>query len=141
MLWKPTDDLMEELTRSENLDQYIKKNEAYFIDTSLAEALNQKLKEKGLAKSAVIKAAEINEIYGYQIFSGKRIPSREKLLCILIGMKLSLPEVQQLLKLAMYAPLYPKNIRDSIIISGLQHSKTVIEINELLYDHQEPTLD
>lgn len=141
MLWKPTDDLMEELTRSKNLDQYIKENEAYFIDTSLAEALNQKLKEKGLAKSAVIKAAEINEIYGYQIFSGKRIPSREKLLCILIGMKLSLPEIQQLLKLAGYAPLYPKNIRDSIIISGLQHSKTVIEINELLYDHQEPTLN
>lgn len=141
MLWKPTDDLMEELTRSENLDQYIKENEAYFIDTSLAEALNQKMKEKGLAKSAVIKAAEINEIYGYQIFSGKRIPSREKLLCILIGMKLSLPEAQQLLKLAGYAPLYPKNIRDSIIISGLQHSKTVIEINELLYDHQESTLD
>ena len=141
MLQKPTDDLMEELTHSENLEQYIKENKAYFIDTSLAEALNQKLKEKGLAKSAVIKAAEINEIYGYQIFSGKRIPSREKLLCILIGMKLSLPEVQQLLKLAGYAPLYPKNIRDSIIISGLQHSKTVIEINELLYDHQEPTLD
>ena len=141
MLQKPTDDLMEELTHSKNLEQYIKENKAYFIDTSLAEALNQKLKEKGLAKSAVIKAAEINEIYGYQIFSGKRIPSREKLLCILIGMKLSLPEVQQLLKLAGYAPLYPKNIRDSIIISGLQHSKTVIEINELLYDHQEPTLD
>lgn len=141
MLWKPTDDLMKELTRSEDLDQYIKGNEAYFIDTSLAEALNQKLKEKELAKSTVIKAAEINEIYGYQIFSGKRIPSREKLLCILIGMKLSLPEVQQLLKLAGYAPLYPKNIRDSIIISGLQHSKTVIEINELLYDHQESTLD
>ena len=141
MLWKPTDDLMKELTRSEDLDQYIKENEAYFIDTSLAEALNQKLKEKELAKSTVIKAAEINEIYGYQIFSGKRIPSREKLLCILIGMKLSLPEAQQLLKLAGYAPLYPKNIRDSIIISGLQHSKTVIEINELLYDHQEPTLN
>ena len=141
MLWKPTDDLMKELTRSDDLDQYIKENEAYFIDTSLAEALNQKLKEKELAKSTVIKAAEINEIYGYQIFSGKRIPSREKLLCILIGMKLSLPEAQQLLKLAGYAPLYPKNIRDSIIISGLQHSKTVIEINELLYDHQEPTLN
>ena len=72
MLWKPTDDLMKELTRSEDLDQYIKENEAYFIDTSLAEALNQKLKEKELAKSTVIKAAEINEIYGYQIFSGKR---------------------------------------------------------------------
>lgn len=141
MLPKPTDDLMKELTCSEDLDQYIKNNKAYFIDTSLAEALNQKLEEKGLQKSAVIKAAEINEIYGYQIFSGKRIPSREKLLCILIGMKLFLPETQQLLKLAGYAPLYPKNVRDSIVISGLQNACSVMEINELLYDHQEPTLE
>ena len=141
MLPKPTDDLMKELACSEDLDQYIKNNKAYFIDTSLAEALNRKLEEKGLQKSAVIKAAEINEIYGYQIFSGKRIPSREKLLCILIGMKLSLPETQQLLKLAGYAPLYPKSVRDSIVISGLQNACSVMEINELLYDHQEPTLE
>ena len=141
MLPKPTDDLMKELTCSEDLDQYIKNNKAYFTDTSLAEALNQKLEEKGLQKSVVIKAAEINEIYGYQIFSGKRIPSREKLLCILIGMKLFLSETQQLLKLAGYAPLYPKNVRDSIVISGLQNACSVMEINELLYDHQEPTLE
>lgn len=141
MLPKPTDDLMKELTCSEDLDQYIKNNKAYFINASLSEALNRKLEEKGLQKSAVIKAAEINEIYGYQIFSGKRIPSREKLLCILIGMKLSLPETQQLLKLAGYAPLYPKSVRDSIVISGLQNACSVMEINELLYDHQEPTLE
>ena len=43
---------------------------------------DQLLEEKSLKKSTVIKNSELNEIYGYQIFSGKRIPSRDKLISI-----------------------------------------------------------
>lgn len=140
MLRVPTNDLMEQLKKSDNLEQYLKENKPYFIDSSLADTLNELLDKKGLSKASVIKASEMNEIYGYQIFSGKRVPSRDKLLCILISMGLSLSEVQQLLKLAGYAALYPKSIRDSIIISGIQCHKSVIQINELLYDHNTITL-
>ena len=137
---KPTDELMEQLTDSDSLERYLKENKPYFVDLSLAELLNKKLKEHGKEKSAVIKAAEINEIYAYQIFSGKRIPSRDKLLCLLFGLELSVSEVQEFLKMTGRAPLYPKNVRDTIILSGLQNSLTVVQVNELLYDHGEKTL-
>lgn len=137
---KPTDELMEQLTDSDSLERYLKENKPYFVDLSLAELLNKKLKEHGKEKSAVIKAAEINEIYAYQIFSGKRIPSRDKLLCLLFGLELSVSEVQEFLKMTGHAPLYPKNVRDTIILSGLQNSLTVVQVNELLYDHGEKTL-
>lgn len=137
---KPTDELMEQLTGTDSLERYLKENKPYFVDLSLAELLNKKLKEHGKEKSAVIKAAEINEIYAYQIFSGKRIPSRDKLLCLLFGLELSVPEVQEFLKMTGHAPLYPKNVRDTIILSGLQNRLTVVQVNELLYDHGEKTL-
>ena len=137
---KPTDELMEQLTDSDSLERYLKENKPYFVDLSLAELLNKKLKEHEKEKSAVIKAAEINEIYAYQIFSGKRIPSRDKLLCLLFGLELSVSEVQEFLKMTGHAPLYPKNVRDTIILSGLQNSLTVVQVNELLYDHGEKTL-
>lgn len=91
-------------------------------------------------KSTVIKNSELNEIYGYQIFSGKRIPSRDKLISISFGLELSLEETQTLLKYAGFAPLYPKQKRDSLLIWGKNHQFSIYQINELLYTENEDTL-
>ena len=84
--------------------------------------------------------SELNEIYGYQIFSGKRIPSRDKLISISFGLELSLEETQTLLKYAGFAPLYPKQKRDSLLIWGKNHQFSIYQINELLYTENEDTL-
>ena len=84
--------------------------------------------------------AEINDIYGYQLFAGSRKPSRDKLIALCIGMSLTLDRTQALLKATGFAPLYAKNKRDSILIFGIQNNQTVLEINTALYDHAEPTL-
>ena len=96
--------------------------------------------KKGLKKSAVIKAAEISEVYGYQIFSGKRIPERKKLLCLAVAMGLNLEETQTLLKCAGYSPLYVKLPFDSVVLYGICKQLSVVEINELLYQHKLETL-
>jgi hypothetical protein len=83
----------------------------------------------------------MNEIYAYQIFSGKRKPSRDKLLCLCRGMELNSVETNQLLKSAGFAPLYPKNKRDSIIMFGFEKGQSVVDINEVLYDNGEKTLN
>lgn len=93
-----------------------------------------------MKKSAVIKNSELNEIYGYQIFSGKRIPSRDRLISIAFGMGLSLDEAQALLKYAGFAPLYPKQKRDSLLIWGISHQFSIYQINDLLYTENENTL-
>ena len=102
--------------------------------------LEQLLAKKGLKKSAVIKEAEMSEVYGYQIFSGLRVPERKKLLCLAVAMKLNIDEMQTLLKTAGYSPLYVKLPFDSIVLYGICKGLSVIEINELLYEYGLDTL-
>ncbi len=138
---KSTNELLDELTSGTPLTSFISENSENFIETDLSETLNRILKEKGLTKSAVLKNAEINDIYGYQIFSGKRRPSRDKLIAISLGMKLSLEEVQALLKSAGFQELYPKFKRDSIIINCVCEEKNVFETNGILYNFNQDLLE
>lgn len=140
MIKKPTDELMDALNQCSSVKEYIDNEQDYLIDSALSDYLNQLLEEKSLKKSTVIKNSELNEIYGYQIFSGKRIPSRDKLISISFGMELSLEETQALLKYAGFAPLYPKQKRDSLLIWGKNHQFSIYQINELLYTENENTL-
>lgn len=133
---KPTDDLFKELNQTSHIEQYLKDNDEFLIDTSLSTYLCNKFDELNISKSSVLKNADINEIYGYQILSGKRSPSRNKLLCICIGAGFSLEETNETLKVAEYSPLFPKLKRDSIIIFGLQNHQPIWKINETLYNHQ-----
>ena len=133
---KPTDELMKQLTQNADLEKYIKENEESFVNAPLSDILNRIVKEKKIVKSKALKRAEINEIYGYQIFSGKRIPSRDKLIALCIGMELDLEETQSVLKCSGFAQLYPKSKRDSIIISGIEKGQSVFEINGLLYEYK-----
>ena len=89
----------------------------------------------------MFRKAEIDEIYGYQIFSGKKNPSRNTLIAICIGARFTINEIQTALKIAGYATLYSKMKRDSIIIFGINNSKEVCEINEMLFDQNEDTLN
>lgn len=134
----PTDKLIDTLKNTENVQEYIKTN---VNNQTLSEKLFDLLKDKNISKSEVIKSAEINEIYGYQIFSGNRIPSRDKLLCICFGLSLTLEEIQDLLKCTGYAPLYPRLKRDSIIIFCINKKCSVVETNQKLFDNEEPLLN
>ena len=117
------------------------KTRSIFLDNTISEYLYNVFAEKCLVKSRVFRKAEIDEIYGYQIFSGKKNPSRNTLIAICIGARFTLNEIQSALKIAGYATLYSKSKRDSIIIFGINNSKEVCEINELLFNQNEDTLN
>lgn len=140
MLKKPTNELMDALNQSSSIHNFIKQEQDFLIDSSLSEFLNQLIKEKSLVKSSVIKKSNMHEIYGYQIFSGKRVPSRNKLIALSFGMELTLDETQALLKYAGFAPLYPKQKRDSLLIWSITHHFSIYETNDLLYSENEITL-
>lgn len=135
-----TEELLKNLLKSNNIEKYIKENEEYFIDLTISQFLSEYISAKGLKKSTVIKNAEISEIFGFQVLSGTRNPSRNTLLSLCIAMKMTLDEVQATLKIAEFAPLYPKSKRDSIIILGITNGKNVCQINNELYDNDEETL-
>lgn len=137
---KKTTQLLKEIGLSDDFNTFYSQNENQMIKTSLADMLTALLSEKNLKKSDVIKRAELSEVYAYQIFSGLRVPERPKLLALAVGMGLDIDEVQGLLKYGGYPPLYAKLPFDSVLIYGICKHLSVVEINELLFEHKLPTL-
>lgn len=137
---KDTSEIVKELGLSQDFQSFYNENKEHMVFSDLAGLLTEILQRKGLKKSHVIKNAELSEIYGYQIFSGVRIPERKKLLCLAISMKLNIDEVQQLLKCAGYPQLYVKKPFDSVVLYGFCKGLSVVEINELLYKYDLETL-
>ena len=137
---KKTTDLMNELNHTSHIDQYLKDNEEYIIDQTLSNFICNLLEAKNLTKADIIKKADINDIYGYQILSGRRKPSRNKLICLCVGAEFTLEETNEILTIGEFSPLFPKLKRDSIIIFGIQNHYTILQINESLYSHQLKTL-
>lgn len=138
---KSTDELMNELIKTNNISEYLKANSKHMIVEELSVYLLNILENKGLVKSAVIKKTEISEVMGYQILSGVRKPSRDSLICICRAMELNIEETQEILKIGGFAALYPKFKREAIIISGIGANLSVAKINENLYDNNETTLN
>ena len=132
---KDTSEIVKELGLCPDFQTFYQENEDYMISGNLAELLEQLLERKDLKKSQAIKNAELSEVYGYQIFSGIRVPERKKLLCLAVGMGLNIDETQQLLKCAGYPQLYVKLPFDSVVLYGLCRTLTVVQINELMYEH------
>ena len=128
------------LQRCENFKTFYEKNKQHMITEPLAQQLCDLLKAKGLKKSGVIKKAEIAEVYGYQIFSGIRQPERKKLLCLALGMDLSLEETQVILTNTGYPPLYVRRPFDSVVMFGICKKLPVAQINELLFSYNLETL-
>lgn len=137
---KDTSEIGKALGLCPDFQTFYKENKEYMVSTDLAQLLAELLERKGLKKSQVIKGAEFSEVYGYQIFSGVRVPERKKLLCLAVSMKLNIEETQQLLKCGGYPPLYVKKPFDSVVLYGLCKELSIIEINELLYKHELETL-
>lgn len=137
---KDTSEIVKELGLCPDFQTFYRENKDYMVDQTLSALLTQLLESKGLKKSQVIKNAEFSEVYGYQIFSGIRVPERNKLLCLAVGMKLNVEQTQQLLKCAGYSQLYVKLPFDSIVLYGLCKELRVVQINELLYEYGLETL-
>lgn len=137
---KNTDNLQQELMEASDLTQFLAKNKDHFVNASLSELLNQLFEKKNISKATLAKQSGMSEIYLYQIFAGRRNPSRNRLLCLCYGLNATIDETQELLRLCKMAQLYPKLKRDSIIYYGLQHGIGLYEINDRLFDEDEETL-
>ena len=105
---KTTDDLSQELMSKDDIDSYIKENRFYFLDRSIPELLNTLYDKKDISKAALARKAGMSEVYLHQVFSGRRKPSRDKLLCLCVGLGATLDETQRLLRQAALAEIYPK---------------------------------
>ena len=137
---KNTDTLQQELMSTNNLDRFLTENDASFRDVPLQEAIQRIFDEKGMSKAQLAKQSGISEVYLHQLFSGRRFPSRSRLLCLCFGLGATVDEAQSLLQQARHAPLYSRDRRDAIIIFALSHHMTLFEANDKLFTENLDTL-
>ena len=137
---RTTSDLTRDLMNQSNIDLYLRNNIASFAEQSVAEQLTELYEKKSISKAELARRAGISEVYLHQVFSGRRNPSRDRLLCICIGLGATLDEIQALLKRVSYAQIYPKIKRDTIISFGVVHHMDLNAINDKLFAENEKTL-
>lgn len=133
-----TEELLDELLNSSNVDTYLGGVQAQ--DKTLAQYLQELLEAKHLERSRVVRMADLNETFGYQIFVGQRNPSRNKVLQIAFAMALTLRETNRALTYAGLSGLYCKSRRDAIIIWCIDHGCSLVKVNEELYRLGEETI-
>ena len=139
---KSTDELQKELSSVPNLTRFLAANQEQFVDESFVEMLSTLLDRSGMSKSTLARRALTSEVYLYQILSGGRMPSRDRTICLCLGLGLSatLEQTQELLKRSGMAQLYARNRRDAVVIYGLIHHMELGEVNDRLYEENEATL-
>ena len=138
---KTTDELAHEISRSDNILDYFAENHGEMQLDSLPEYLESWLKQKGCSKADVVRRSNLNKAYVYQIFLGKKYPSRDKVIALAFGLGLDDKEMQTLLKQAGYRELYPRDPRDALLLYAIGHRMSIIDANELLYDHNIEVLE
>lgn len=138
---KNTQELLEILNSTDKIETYLSGYPEVIPQEPLSEALEKLLSEKNLTKSQCIQDSGLQRNYGYQIFSGERTPSRDKLLALCLAMHLTLNEVHTLFCATGFPDLYPKNQRDSVIMFAFNKSLSPLETNELLFDLKMELLD
>lgn len=128
------------IRKAEDISSFLKHNEDNFIKNNLYDCLNEFLLQKNLKIADVVRDSHMDRTYVYQIFSGNKNPSRDKLIAIAFGLRLSAEETQRLLKISGNRELYARDRRDAIIMFALLKEKDIVETDDLLYDNDCKTI-
>lgn len=130
---KSTAELMDELKREDiSLDEYLKSNSDTIEIADLKEHWHNLIEKSKLSSFDIINRSEFAYAYYYDVVGGKKIPSRDKIIRLILAMHLEIEDCQKTLRICGLSQLYPRMKRDSIIIYAVAHKLTVFELNELL---------
>lgn len=130
-----TNTLMKRIFKSNDLDSFLQKNEAYMQPADFCSMLKSICQQRKLVPERIILQSQIDRTYGHQLFNGTRRPSRDKVLQLAFGMELDVGETQKLLRAADKSALYPRLKRDAVILYCLQKGYSISDVQEELATH------
>ena len=125
--------MLNDLTNLDDFESFSSTYQDVFIEHPLSVYLQSLLQQQNLSKAEVIKKSNLDRVYGYQIFNGTRMPTREKLLQVAFGLALDVDATQDLLKISGMAPLYTKKKRDAAILFCLSKRFDFDHAQDFLY--------
>lgn len=94
----------------------------------------------GLSRGEVIRRSRLNQTFAYQILSGARRASRDKLIQLAFGMELGIDGCCELLERGGVNALVPRCRRDVIIAFCLEHGLDLATCDDMLWSLNESTL-
>lgn len=131
---KNTDEMQQEILSADNIYDILDKDHESFRFEELSGYLQKLIEKKKIKRAEAVRKSGLDRSYGHQIISGRKVPSRDKLIALSFGMNLDLDEVNDLLKVSRNRTLYSRDQRDAVIIFALSNKLSIIETNQLLFD-------
>ena len=130
---KTTEELENELKSirtKEELEKWMDKNqkpEVRFCDyfVGLCE-------QKGMKPGNLVGNISLSKAYIYALANGEKLPSKDAVIKIAIGLKATVTETNRLLKLSGNKELYPRREEDAVVEFGIRNQWEAYQIEELL---------
>lgn len=142
MMKKDTCELLQILKSIDSSPQLEHVINNYFENgITLTGYLEEMMAKHQVKKQDAVKRSGLYRSYAYQILSGIKQPSRDKLIALCLGIGLGLDETQKALTVSEQGPLYSKKKRDAIIIFAINKKVGIDQLNLLLYDYGQTILE
>lgn len=102
--------------------------------------ISEKLELHEVAKNHAVRDSRLNQTFAYQIISGSRHASRDKLVQLAFGMRLDVHEACELLERGGVNPLSPACRRDVVIAYCLHRGYDISTCDDYLWGLHEETV-
>lgn len=136
---KTTEELLNTLKQTD-IETFWKEHQEDLVQVKPHEFLAELIVRSELRKAEIIRKSEFDTVYFHQIVAGTKVPSRDKVLRILIALGTPFTDCQLLLRLYGHAILYPRVRRDGCLIYGINNHFTLPRIQEELQKNGEEPL-
>ena len=129
-----TGEMTSGILKTKDFKRYMANHASSMGQVDLPEYLERLLREKDMKRAEVIRRADLDRAFGYQIFDGSKSPSRDKVLQIAIGFRLNYDETCELLRVARKPALYARLKREAVLIYAIGHGLSIMETQYMLME-------
>ena len=105
---KNTNDLLDQLADNNcSIDDYLEENREDMIVLAAKDFWEAAIERSGMSKCNIINKADFNYCYFYDIVNGRKIASRDKVIRLILSMRLTTDDCQEALRISGRSALYP----------------------------------
>jgi len=127
-----TEKLMAQLEAGGSITAFFEDNPSDFLPYSFQEIISPVIQSKKVTAASLVRESGINRRYYFEILSGRKRPTRNYVLRILLALKLPVQDAQWILRASGYPQMYVRNKRDAVMIYAFERSLSVKECNIML---------
>lgn len=127
-----TEEILGILERSRTLTSALKALDGDMEAPTFTQCLSQYMRERDLNATQLSEAALLSRSFTYQLCNGERRPGRDIILRLALVLELSVDETQALLRTAQRGALYPRVMRDAVILFALHEHMGILATDEQL---------